>query len=128
MRKDYDYVDKATAIEITTTREGDAYIDSFGLSDPNVYVEDVTTKYPEVDLLMFLQDEYVTIEGTDDITIRRMFETVVEYFRSNFECECPYTLDMFVRMFENGYVGFKKIIWDCDYGDCGLVFIHLDTV
>lgn len=112
MRNDYEYINKAASICVVCTREGEKYLDTFHLSSLSVIVEDVCEANPMVDLLLFLEDNYVKVASDRGLSIRDLYDALMKTCKDSLRWDAPYTYEMFVEAVTKEYVGVRKVIWD----------------
>jgi len=105
MRKDYEYVDRATAMCMCTTRLGDERVEQ--LTHPGVEVP----KSIAVEILLIVQDEYIRVE---DGGITSWVAAIQEYRKENHLQEIP-AEDLHAAMamiFAEDLIGVHKVVWD----------------
>ena len=102
MRKDYEYVDKATSICLTTTDKGSKKIEELLKADKEIN----TT----VDTLGFVQDEYFFIESSK--TMDEWYESYVKQYKEEMKGITDITKEEFIKLFTDGYMSIHKVIWD----------------
>lgn len=104
MRKDYKYIEEATSLCMTTTEKGHVYLDN--LSDDEI---DETTDLNE--LLLYIEDEYIVLPNNSDI------DDWIKIIQKSYDDEFivkpnPLTKEIIIEGIQNGYIGFKVVIWD----------------
>lgn len=104
MRKDYEYVDKATSICLTTTKAGDKVLND--LPD-EVLMKGGIGLY---DLMLAIQNEYFILKS--ESSMREWYEEYYRLYEEMFEGRTVTTWDQFVDAFTMGLVSVKKVIWD----------------
>ncbi len=96
MRKDYQYVDDATSICLTTTEEGDNQVVGVLINDEHL------------DLLVSVQSEYFTVKGT----ITEWYEQYKEQYEEQVGVSTPTSLEAFKECLMNDWMTVHKVIWD----------------
>ena len=100
VRKDYDYVDKATALDIVTTKLGHVRVGD----------DELDTKDGTNDLLIAIEQDYFIV--TSGFSMRTWYGEYKKGYENIYEAKTPTTLKQFKDAFVNGYVTIKKVIWD----------------
>lgn len=105
MRKDYEYVDRATAMCMCTTRLGDERLEP--LTHPGVEVP----KSIAVEILLTIQDEYILVEAGG---ITSWVIAIQEYRRKEHLEEIPVEdlHAVMAKMFADDLIGVHKMVWD----------------
>lgn len=101
MRPDHEYVDKATALVLTTTRAGDEYLENVDVDVDNV--EDGSLE----DLLVAVASEYFEVPSGG---LNEWYEAFVGEYEKSFGT-CSVTYETFVEAFVKGLLGVKKVVW-----------------
>lgn len=113
MRKDYEYIDIASSIEIVCTKKGDEYLEPFNLTDPGVDLAGICETNELVNTLLFLQEVYVFIRGTDNISMFDLWDTANRFYVEEYSGEDQLiSFSEFVEAFVDGLIGIRKVIWD----------------
>ena len=119
MRKDYDYVKKATDLCLTTTTKGDE------LNDELVHeIIEQELRKPDpwelslIETLNYLQNYYVSVESEEPLNV--WYDALVNHYTEEFGCthcgaqhsEPPTPYTYFKRMWTKGLLTVKLVIWD----------------
>jgi hypothetical protein len=102
VREDYEYVNKASTICLTTTSLGQAFLDTFASAEL-----EATGVNPLVDLLLLVDQEYVEVEGGLDTWLPSVNKAEQEY-----GSKPVVTRKTLVEALDKGYLGIHKVIWD----------------
>lgn len=105
MRKDYEYVDKATDLILATTDKGDKVVEE--ISDKRISDGSITGTE---DMLISLQNDYCIMEVNSDMV--GWFKEFVEDYTHHFGAKPPIIWCEFVQAFTEGLVTIKKVVWD----------------
>jgi hypothetical protein len=96
MRKDYVYVDDATAICLKLTEAGSKIIEGKGEFDD----------YDE--LLLLVENEYICVEGD----LNEWSSKINKQYRENYESQWECTVELLIRALRDGHIGVHKVVWD----------------
>ncbi len=108
MRKDYEYIDKATSICLTTTKKASKKL--------NELLKEVTeTKNPaaeaKLDALGTVEEDYFYVESNK--TMDEWYEDfVIQYAEFLDGQQTKITREQFLGLFVDGYMTVQKVIWD----------------
>jgi len=102
MRKDYEYVDKATSMCLTTTKKGEDVLNK--LSDEEIE----NSVKPTTAALIIVQNDYVRVP---DGSINEWYDALKKTCKDK-----GYKLDLtfsdFQLLIAEGLVGLRKVVWD----------------
>ncbi len=108
MRHDYQYVDQATSLVLTTTRDGHKEIVS--RVEQREEGEPTSTVTGEDDLLLAVEEDYF-IMGSGE-SIEWWFNDYRVQYKKNFGAESPTTIEDFRQLILKNFLTIKKVIWD----------------
>jgi len=112
MRKDYEYVYKATSLCFTTTKAGDKWLEDIVNGEDFVKM---TKMDPVVEVLSILQSEYVLVEKGKLATVESLKESLRKTFRAygNYKPKpIEQCVEEAVKLWGSGSIGVKLVIWD----------------
>lgn len=107
MRKDYEYVDKATSICLTCTLEGGKLAER---TLNNLPKDGSLELDGTVDLIFAIQDEYYKVR--DDVSLKEWYDDYCQQYWEVFEAKTNTTWEEFAKAFVDGLVTIYKVIWD----------------
>jgi len=118
MRKDYEYIQNAISVQLVSTEEGSKVIEA--LIDEDIESPELTQS-PEVETLLFLDSEYVTIQAQDvdrnhGVSLKQWYDrlcgTYIGYDAA-FDIEkFGLTYERFVKMWTDEFLAVSVVIWD----------------
>jgi len=105
-RKDYEYVDKASCLCLTTTPKGHAWLSK--QMDKEV-TEDIPCVM--VDLLAMIEQDYIIIPS--GACFNEISEAVYNFAKDEYQSPTPYAYGVeIIQAFITNLIGIKKVIWD----------------
>ena len=105
MRSNYEEVDAATSLCLTTTKKGDEKIEEVdGVGDPDIWME------PQIDAMISVTDKYFIVESEE--TFEEWHKAYLKQYKEEYDAESNLSYDDFIELFKNGYLSVKKVIWD----------------
>jgi len=119
MRYDYKYIKKAISIEVTTTTKGDEEIERL-VKEYDAEPFEATRNDPMADLLLTLQDNYVTLPPGSVAGVEEVVATVRKYIANEFDGE-NIDANVIRKAWNDNLIGIEVVIWDDEGLRC---FVH----
>lgn len=104
MRRDYEYVDRATSICLTTTEKADRMLDKLTTEE----LEDADQKRPDLEVLLSVQSEYFEVEGS----LTEMMKEFKKEHERFFGVKIALDRETWNRLWVDDLLTVRKVIWD----------------
>lgn len=106
MRRDYDYIDKASDLVLTTTDEGSKWL----ANEKFEKLEYMPGVPGDVDMMLCVEDTYMILSSGK--SMQDWYEEYVRQYAREYEASTPTTFEQFKDVFVRGHVTIRKVIWD----------------